>query len=144
MNNIKYLFLKVDVSLLACVFKTFRKVSINSFELDPAHYLSTPGYDWDAVVRFTDVNLKLITDIEKYQFDESTIRGGISMIFKGYAEANNEFLKSYDAIKPTSCIINLDASILYGHSMMQISQLKYLIKLIQKVLMWIIFLTRIQ
>ena len=52
MNNKKYLFLKVDVSLLACVFKTFTKVSINSFELDPAHYLSAPGYDWDAMVRF--------------------------------------------------------------------------------------------
>ena len=66
------------------------------------------------------------------------------MIFKGYAEANNEFLKSYDAIKPTSYIINLDASNLYEHSMIQISQLKYSIKLIQKVLIWIIFLTRIQ
>ena len=28
--------------------------------------------------------------------------GGISMIFKGYAEADNKFLKSYHANKPTS------------------------------------------
>ena len=47
--------LKVYVLLLACVFKTFRKESINSFELDPAHYLSTPGCSWDAMLRFTDV-----------------------------------------------------------------------------------------
>ena len=48
------------------------------------------------MLRFTDVSLKLIPDIEKYQLFESTIGGGISMICKRYAEANNKFLKSYD------------------------------------------------
>ena len=56
--------------------------SINLFELDPTHYLSTPGYTWDAMLRFTDVNLKLISDIERYQFVESTIRGGIYVILR--------------------------------------------------------------
>ena len=42
------------------------------------------------------------------------------MIFKGYAEANNKFLKSYHANKPTSWIIYFDANNLYGHSMMQL------------------------
>ena len=44
-------------------FKNFRKESINSIELDHARYLFTPGYSWDALVRITDVNLKLISDI---------------------------------------------------------------------------------
>ena len=69
--------LKVDVLLLACVFEAFRKESINSSELDPAHYLSTPGYSWDTMLRFGDVNLKLISDFEKYEFIERTISGGI-------------------------------------------------------------------
>ena len=43
MKNYHDLYLKVDVLLLACVFENFRKQSINSFELDPAHHLSTPG-----------------------------------------------------------------------------------------------------
>ena len=43
MKDYHDLYLKVYVLLLACVFKTFRKKSINFFELDPAHYLSTPG-----------------------------------------------------------------------------------------------------
>ena len=77
--------------LLVCVFETFRKESINSFELDPVHYLSTPGCGWDAMLRFTDINLKLMSDIENYQFIESTIKVYISMICKGYAEANNKF-----------------------------------------------------
>ena len=79
---------------------------------------TTVGSIWDVMLRFTNVNLKLILDIEKYRLVESLIRGGISMICKGYAEANNKFLKSYDINKPTSCIIYLDANNLYGYSMM--------------------------
>ena len=43
-NTVKYyhdLPLKVNVLLLAYVFETFREESINSFELNPAHYLFT-------------------------------------------------------------------------------------------------------
>ena len=61
----------------------------------------------------------LILDIEKDQFIETTVRGGISKICKGYTKINNNFLKSYEAAKPTSYIIYLDANKLYWHSMMQ-------------------------
>ena len=60
-------------------FKVFVK-SPNSFELDPAHYLSTLDCSWDIFLKFTDVDLKLIWDIEKYQFIENTIRDSIAMI----------------------------------------------------------------
>ena len=72
--------LKVDFSLLASVFETSRKEFINSSELDSGHYLSTPYYSCDAMLRFTDPNLKLLSDIEKYKFVKSAIRGGIFMI----------------------------------------------------------------
>ena len=62
------------------------------------------------MVRFTDANLKLISDIKKYQFVESAIRGGISMICRQYAEAKIKFLKFYNANKPTSYIIYLDTN----------------------------------
>ena len=40
------------------------------------------------MLSFTDdVNLKLVPDTEKYQFIETTIGAGVSMICKGYAEA---------------------------------------------------------
>ena len=42
------------------VFETFKKESINSFGLDLAHHLSTAGNSWDARLRFTHINLKLI------------------------------------------------------------------------------------
>ena len=77
MKNYQDLYLKVDVLLLDCLFETSRKKTINSFELDHAHYLPTPGYIWNAMLRFTACNLELVSDIEKNQFIESTIRDGI-------------------------------------------------------------------
>ena len=52
MKDYHDLFLKVNALLLACMSETFRKESINYFELDPAHYLSTPGYNWKAMLIF--------------------------------------------------------------------------------------------
>ena len=77
MNDYHDLHLKIDVLLLACVSETFRKESIVSFGLDLPNYLSNPGCSWDATIIFTDVNLKLISDIGKYQFVESMIRSNL-------------------------------------------------------------------
>lgn len=66
---------------------------MNSFQLDTAHYLYTPVYKWDAVLTFTDVNLK---DTKKYQLTENMIRSDISMICKDYVNDNYKFLKSYN------------------------------------------------
>ena len=58
------LYLKVNFLILACVFETFREKFIHFFELNSPHYLPISGYSWDAMIRFTDVNLKLISDNE--------------------------------------------------------------------------------
>ena len=77
-----------------------------------------------------DINLELVPDTEKYQFIETIIGVGVSMICKGYAEAKIKFLRSYSTSKhtsynntgkPTSYIKYLDVNNLYPHSMMQVS-----------------------
>lgn len=55
------------------------------------------------------------------------------MICKGYTEANNKFLKLYNARKTKSYIINVEANNLYGQFVVEFSQPKYLVGLIQKV-----------
>ena len=92
MKDYHDLYLINNFVVLPCVSKAFRKKSMNSFHLDPAYYLSTPGYSWNAMLTFADVNLKLMSDIKKHncKFVESPT-GGIFMICKGYAEANNNF-----------------------------------------------------
>ena len=47
-------------------------------------------------------------------FIEKGMRGGISYIAKRYSKANNKYMQSYDAKKPSKYIIYLDANNLYG------------------------------
>ena len=81
-----------DVLLLADVYQSFWKESTHSFKLDPVYFVFTPGYSWDTMKMFVGVRLKIILDIEKYQFIESLIKGDVSMIFKGYTEAKQKKL----------------------------------------------------
>ena len=99
---------------MACGFETITKEFTNSFELDFVNYLSTLGYSWDAMLRLSDFNLRLISIIGKYQFIGRTFRGCISTTFKEYAEASNKISIC------SSYIIHLDANNLYEHSMMKL------------------------
>ena len=49
------LYLKIDVILLAEVFENFRNNCLAAYELDPAHYYTTPGLSWDAMLKNTQV-----------------------------------------------------------------------------------------
>ena len=115
------LYLKTDVLLLADVFENFRDVALNTYDLDPAHYVTTPSLAWDACLKYTDIVLELITDPEIHVFVESGMRGGISVISNRYARANNPYLKpeDYDSSQPHSYICYLDANNLYGWAMSQ-------------------------
>ena len=80
---------KADVILLADVFETFIKNSPEFYGLEPLHYYSLPGLSWDAALKHSGVELKLITKIDMYQMVEKALRGGIAMISKRYAYANH-------------------------------------------------------
>ena len=49
------LYLKTDVLLLAEVFENFRNNCLAVYKLDPAHYYTTPGLTWDAMLKYTQV-----------------------------------------------------------------------------------------
>ena len=110
-------YLNVDVNGLADVFENFRKTSIDTYKLDPCHYVGTPSFGWDAMLLKTKVELDLMTDCDMYQFFERGIRGGQSVIFKKYAKANNKYLNDYNPEEKSTYISYLDANNLYGVSM---------------------------
>ena len=110
-------YLNIDVNGLADVFENFRKTSIDTYKLDPCHYVGTPSFGWDAMLLKTNVKLDLMTDNDMYQFFERGIRGGQSVIFKKYAKANNKYLSDYNPDEKSTYISYLDANNLYGVSM---------------------------
>ena len=111
------LYVKTDVALLADVFENIRNLCQEQYGLDPAHYYTSPGLSWDALLKKTGVELELFTDLEMHLFVERGIRGGISMVSKRYAKANNPLVPDYDPSKPNSYIMYLDANNLYGWAM---------------------------
>lgn len=113
------IYLKTDVLLLADVFETFRNTSMQHYGLDPAHYISAPGMSWDAMLKIANVKLELLTDIDQHLFIEKGKRGGLSMVSKRFAKANNPLVGPVDPSLPTSWLIYLDANNLYGWAMCQ-------------------------
>ena len=105
--------------LLADVFENFRKTCLKHYQLDPAHYYTSPGLAWDACLKTTKQELQLLVDYDMLMMFERGIRGGITHISKRYAEANNKYMKTYDPQKTSTYIQYLDANNLYGWAMSQ-------------------------
>ena len=49
------LYLKSDVLLLADIFENFQEIYLNTYGLNPAHYVSLPSSSWDAMQKMTGV-----------------------------------------------------------------------------------------
>jgi len=94
------LYAVTDAMLLADVFKSFRKVCLEKYGLDLAHYYSSPGLSCDALLKKKGVELELLTDLDMHLFIERGMRGGISMVSKRHAKANNPLVEGYDPSKP--------------------------------------------
>ena len=108
------LYLKTDVTLLADVFQTFRRTCMNAYKLDPLNYYTAPGLSWDALLKYTGMELELLTDYDQHLFIEKGMRGGISMASKRHAKANNPGVPGYDPSEEHNHIMYYDANNLYG------------------------------
>lgn len=99
------LYMETDVHLLADVFENFRDLCIDMYGLDAAHFYTAPGLAWQAALKMTGVELELLTDPDMHLFVEKGLRGGIAMILKRYAKANNPYLNDYDPGQPSNYLM---------------------------------------
>ncbi|KAF0710215.1 Uncharacterized protein FWK35_00029103, partial [Aphis craccivora] len=112
-------YLKIDVLLLADVFKNFRDLGMKTYNLDAAHYFTAPGLSFDAMLKFTQQKLQLLHDYDMLLMFENGIRGGLVQASKRYAKANNEKTPDYDETKDKLWIIYQNCHNLYGWAMSQ-------------------------
>ena len=117
MRDYHNLYLKTDVLLLADVMTEFRKTCKKTYGLDAVHYYTSPGLAWDAMLKYTETELELISDPDMYLMIEKGIRGGVSSIMKRYSKANHKYLDDYNPNIPKQHIMYLDANNLYGWAM---------------------------
>ena len=120
MGDYHDLYLETDGILLANVFESFRKVCIENYGLDPAHFYTAPGLAWKPFLKKTGVNLELLKGPDMLLMFERGIRGGITQSVHRWAIANNPYMSyEYDTSKPTEYLQYLDANNLYGWAMSQ-------------------------
>ena len=105
--------------LLVDVFENFRKTCLQYCKLDPCHYFTSPGLSWDSMLKMTNIELELMTDVNMFQFIEKGMRGGVSYSANRYGKANNKYMKDYDKNAQSKYIMYLDADNLYGLAMSQ-------------------------
>ena len=57
MGSYHDLYLRTDVLLLSDVFENFRNICLKAYHLDPAHFFTSPGLAWEAMLKMTKVKL---------------------------------------------------------------------------------------
>ena len=130
---------KLDVLILSDVFENFRELCLKYYEIDPAYCYSAPGLSWNAGLKFTGIELDLITDKDMLDMFNEGIRGGFSGVLgKRYVEAKNKYtlrfkkllenkaskvnnhtLEKEEKIDNPNFLLYEDANNLYGDGMSQ-------------------------
>ena len=108
-----------DTLLLADIISEYRTECWTNFELDPLHYYTAPGLAFDSALKLSGAKLEYLKEISMYQFFEQSIRGGVSVISKRFAKANNKHLPDYDPLKPSNYLWYVDANNLYGAGLLE-------------------------
>ena len=108
---------KLDVLILSDVFENFRKLCIKEYKIDPAYCYSAPGLTWNAGLKYTKVELDLLTDENMRLMFKDGIRGGFSGVLGSrYVNSKNKYTTK-NKIKDPNYLWYTDANNLYGGGM---------------------------
>ena len=98
-NNIKeYLdiYLKLDICLQADIFNVFRNCIWDKFEIDCSKYITSCSLSLDLMLKYIEVKIELIRDISIFDYDNSSIFGGVCISSQNIADDKNGIISSCD------------------------------------------------
>jgi hypothetical protein len=111
------LYLKTDVYLLADVFENYRKLTMRTYGLDAADFITAPGLAFAAALKISKIEIQLLQDIDMVLFFEKGLRGGICQVSCKHAVSNSPYSENFDPNRDTKEILNVDANGLYASAM---------------------------
>ena len=111
------LYLKTDLCHLSDVFQKFSDFAYETYELDPRHSYTLPGFSWESMLKMTKIELELISNADMYLFLMDTIRGGITVCNKKHVITDNKYINKNT--KNNKCLLYSNANNLYEYSMSQ-------------------------
>ncbi|CAN8028499.1 unnamed protein product, partial [Ixodes persulcatus] len=112
-------YLHLDCLLLADVFQNFRKWTLDTYELDPLHYVSLPVLSLACTLKQTGVKLELLDDVDAYLLIEPGLRGGIVQCAIRNTRANVPGTACFDPDTEVPHILDLEMNGLYASTMRQ-------------------------
>ena len=86
------LYVKTGVLLSVDVFIAYRNKMYKIYGLDPLYCIYAPGFSNRAVLKITDAEIKLITNIDMHLIIQDGIRGGKCEPIYYHAKANNKYV----------------------------------------------------
>ena len=113
------LYVQSNTLLLVDIFKNFRNILLEIYELDAVYFLFASGLACEASVKKNEVKLNLLTDIDMLLMVEKGIKRRIFHSIYRYAKSNNKYMKDYDKNKESSYLQYWDVNNLYLWSMSQ-------------------------
>ena len=103
--------------MLVDVFENFGNMYLEIYEIDPAHFLTSPEIAWEAALKHTKIKLHLLTDLLLKVV--KGIRVATCHAIHRYAKANNKYMKDFDKNKELSYLKYCDVNKLCGWAMSQ-------------------------
>ena len=109
--------MKTDLCHISDVFQKFSNFAYETYNLDPRHSYTLPGFSWQAMLKLTKIELELISNPIMYLFLMDNIRGSVSICNNKHIIADNKYIDKNT--KNNKYLLYLDANNLYGFSMIQ-------------------------
>ena len=81
--------MKLDISLQADIFNSFRNTIWDKFEIDCSKYVTSCSLTLDLMLKYTKVKIELFKDITMFDYTDSSIVGDLCVASQNIADDNN-------------------------------------------------------